>query len=97
MVNLIKIGAINYVRINGVSGPAYGTAWNPRPVNEQTGVAKDVVLIWRPGDCAGDVNEHHVYFSADFDEVNQSTVPYETVNEPCYAPCILDLNTTYYW
>jgi hypothetical protein len=90
-------GTINYARINGVSGPGYGVAWNPRPVNEQTGAPNNVTLMWRPGECAAEVNEHRVYFSADFDSVDQGTVPDVCVTEPNYAPGILDVNTTYYW
>jgi len=90
-------GTINYVITNGVSGPGYGVAWNPRPFIEQTGVANDVELKWRPGECTTEVDEHRVYLSTNFDGVNQGTVPCVRVAEPTYAPGVLVLNVTYYW
>jgi hypothetical protein len=90
-------GTINYARINGVSGPGYGVAWNPRPANEQTGAPNNITLMWRPGECATEVDEHRVYFGTNFNGVNQDTVPCVHLTEPNYSPGILDSNTTYYW
>ena len=90
-------GTINYARINGVSGPGYGVAWNPRPANEQIGAPNNVTLMWRPGECATEVDEHQVYFGTNFNGVNQGTVSCVHLTEPNYSPGILDSNTTYYW
>jgi hypothetical protein len=90
-------GTINYVRLNGISGPYYGIAWNPRPFNEQSGVPNDIILVWRPGDCMADMNGHNVYFGTDFNDVNKGTINYVTVSEPSYHLDNLDYNTTYYW
>jgi hypothetical protein len=90
-------GTINYVKTNGVSGPGYGTAWNPVPIDRQTGVACNVTLEWRPVACAVEVDEHRVYFSTDFNSVHGGTVDYVSVNEPNYTPGFLGINTTYYW
>jgi hypothetical protein len=62
-------GTINYVRLNGISGAAYGTACNPNPYNMQRDVAVNTMLSWRPGDCAADVNGHDVYFGTNFADV----------------------------
>jgi hypothetical protein len=39
-----------------------------------------------------------VYFSTDFNDVNERDPSVRTVeSDPCYPPGVLDLNTTYYW
>ncbi|MHC4808066.1 MAG: discoidin domain-containing protein, partial [Planctomycetota bacterium] len=76
----------------------YPEASNPTPAYEATDVPRDdVVLSWTPGMFASPINGHKVYFSENFNDVNdgiggitQSTSSYALGQR-------LDFNTTYYW
>jgi hypothetical protein len=78
------------------------TASLPKPPNGATGVPRDVVLKWRPGQYA---DTHDVYFGTDETKVtdanktNQLGVLVSEEQEAnTYDPCgLLELNTTYYW
>jgi len=48
------------------------TAWDENPEDGSDEVDKDVVLEWRPGLWAADVNGHDVYFGTSFAEVNDA-------------------------
>jgi hypothetical protein len=80
-----------------------GKAKNPYPADGAQDVPVDVVLTWTPGAGAADVNGHDVYFSTDFNDVNDANTSaagvYKGRQDPCeYArPGNLLLNTTYYW
>ncbi len=75
----------------------------PRPPNDATVVlhSDEFKLEWTPGLYVDDVNGHKVYYSEDFNDVNDRTALIDTVNEPYlvitdyFGP--LQLNTTYYW
>jgi hypothetical protein len=45
-------------------------AENPSPADEATDVPREVVLSWTPGVFAAPTNGHKVYFSEDFNDVN---------------------------
>jgi hypothetical protein len=73
---------------------APGAAVNPSPADEASGISPLEILSWTPGIEA---DTHELYFSIDFDEVNERSVPkvYPVTNS--YDPGALELNTTYYW
>ncbi len=77
----------------GVAGKAYG----PEPVDGQTGVPRDVVLNWTAGEFASPLNGHKVYFSENFDDVNDG-IGAITRNANSFEPLQrLDFDRTYYW
>jgi len=71
-------------------------AWYPNPRQGETGVARDVVLTWSPGDYAPVTNGHYVSFGAD-DPANLAPVgpQPQTPNNISVGP--FDLGKTYYW
>ncbi|MFQ6036730.1 MAG: discoidin domain-containing protein, partial [Sedimentisphaerales bacterium] len=72
-------------------------ATNPNPADEATDVPRDVVLSWTPGEYAPPVNGHRVYFSENFNDVNDG-IGGITQDANSYAPPQrLNLGTTYYW
>jgi len=73
---------------------APGSAVNPSPADGASGVSPLAILSWTPGIEA---DTHELYFSTDFDEVNERSGPtaYPVTNS--YNPGELELNTTYYW
>ncbi|MHC4336235.1 MAG: LamG domain-containing protein, partial [Planctomycetota bacterium] len=73
-----------------------GEAWMPYPADGATEVARDVVLIWKPGDYAA---SHDVYFGRDWDDVNDMTEPCDTpaLGNELYDPGLLELKASYYW
>ena len=79
---------------NFTTKPAWAT--NPSPGNNATGVSPtSAVLSWEPGPEAA---THNVYFSIDFNDVNNREPSVMTVEgDPCYTPGDLDLDTLYYW
>ncbi|KPK37664.1 MAG: hypothetical protein AMJ65_14090 [Phycisphaerae bacterium SG8_4] len=77
----------------GMAAKAYG----PEPSDGQTGVPRDVVLKWTAGEFASPLNGHRVYFSENFDEVNDG-IGGITQSHSSYAPPQhLDFEKTYYW
>jgi len=72
------------------------SAWNPKPQNSETGVARNAVLSWTPGDYAPTTQGHYVYFGAD-DPDNLALVASQPQSPNSYNPGTLDLGTTYYW
>ncbi len=71
-------------------------AWNPKPQNSETGVPRNAVLSWTPGDYAPTTEGHYVYFGAD-DPANMALVPSQPQSPNNYNPGALDLGRTYYW
>ena len=72
------------------------TASNPYPAEGQTDVPRDVVLGWTPGEYVPAINGHKVYFSENFDDVNDG-IGGIAQGDSSYAPGRLDFSTTYYW
>jgi hypothetical protein len=75
-----------------------GTAYDPNPGNQDEVVSREVVLDWKPG-C--DANSHKVYFSTDFNDVNerQGSAFIGEVSPNSIDPCagLLEYLTVYYW
>jgi len=104
-------GTTYYWRIDEVNDPNTwkGTVWNfpiipasvtnPRPTG--TGVNPLLpVLKWGPGPIVADVNGHYVYFSSDFNDVNDRDPDPNVrtvVSDPCFPLGLLELYTQYYW
>ena len=82
--------------ITSAFNPEPAVAWNPRPTGGTTvNLKKTMPLAWSPGDKAV---SHEVYFSGDFDDVNERDVDKIVTDDPCCtitAP--LELGETYYW
>jgi hypothetical protein len=79
--------------MKGQPGPASG----PMPADMATDVPRDVVLSWTPGEYAAPINGHRVYFSENFDDVNDGIGGIDQ-SASNYAPALrLDFDTTYYW
>ncbi|MHC4911644.1 MAG: LamG domain-containing protein [Planctomycetota bacterium] len=79
---------------NFVTIPAWAT--NPSPANNATDVSPtSAILSWAPGPV---VATHNVYFSSDFNDVNDRDTSVKTVrSEPNFNPGNLDLDKLYYW
>ncbi|MHC4646504.1 MAG: DUF6345 domain-containing protein [Planctomycetota bacterium] len=74
-------------------------ASSPWPTDGAAGVSRDVVLSWTPGIHAA---RHDVYFSSDFDDVNDATsgsAAYEGQQDvnSWDPPGLLEPHTSYYW
>ncbi|MHC4596778.1 MAG: LamG-like jellyroll fold domain-containing protein, partial [Planctomycetota bacterium] len=78
-------------------GPVSPLASYPHPENEATDVRREVVLSWEPGQFAPPVSGHTLYFSENFNDVNDG-VGGITQDVNSYAPPQrLEFGTTYYW
>ena len=73
---------------------APGAAVNPSPADGATGVSPVVTLSWTPGIEA---DTHELYFSTNFNEVNDRSISPAYPGSNSYDPGALELNTTYYW
>ena len=73
-----------------------GNATGPRPADGAIDVSRDVVLSWTPGVSAAPVNGHKVFFSENFNDVNDG-IGGITQSDSTYAPGRLDFGTTYSW
>ena len=74
-----------------------GKASNPSPANEAADVPRDVALSWTPGELAPATNGHKLFFSENFDEVNDR-IGGITQTASNYTPSKrLDFGKTYYW
>jgi hypothetical protein len=102
----LKWGQTYYWRVDEVNG---GTTWkgdvwtfamedgkalDPNPADDQWWVPIEVVLNWTPG---GEAVSHELYFSSDFDEVNDRSISPAVPGANSYDPGMLQLDTTYYW
>ncbi len=78
-------------------GTQPGVSSNPSPWNGALDIPREVVLSWTPGEFAPATNGHTVYFSENFNDVNDG-IGGITQNDTSYTPAQrLDLDTTYYW
>jgi hypothetical protein len=77
-------------------GTPPGTAFDPSPADGATDVPREVVLSWTPGEFAPPVNGHKVYFSENFNDVNDG-VGGIAQDASSYDPGRLDWGTAYYW
>jgi hypothetical protein len=69
----------------------------PSPAKGTTDIPPDVVLNWIPGELAPPTNGHKVYFSENFNDVNDG-IGGITQSAASYTPAQrLDFGTTYYW
>ncbi len=73
------------------------SAADPSPADEATDVPRDVVLSWTPGMFAPAINGHKVYFSENFNDVNDGIGGIAQSAESYTPAQRLDLATTYYW
>ncbi|MHC4594200.1 MAG: discoidin domain-containing protein [Planctomycetota bacterium] len=73
-----------------------GNAGGPSPADGAIDVPRDVVLSWTPGVNTAPVNGHKVYFSENFNDVNDG-IGGITQSDSSYDPGRLDFSTTYYW
>jgi len=80
-------------------GGDLSSAWFPQPRDFTRDVARDVTLIWKPGDYA---DWHDVYFGTSWEDVNDATTASGAVYKGRFGPNTynisdLDLDRTYYW
>jgi len=76
---------------------AKGQAKKPYPAKDATEVSPTPVLSWKPGEFAAPTNGHKVYFSENFNDVNDG-IGAITQDANSYAPAQrLDFGKTYYW
>jgi len=72
-------------------------ASDPSPAKGTTDVPRDVILNWTPGEFAPLINGHKVYFSDNFNDVNNG-IGGIAQSATTYVPAQrLDFGTTYYW
>jgi len=76
-------------------------ARHPRPADGQTDVPLNAVLSWTPGAYVTGLSpKHKVFFSDDFDDVNNGLAVVATHDVNCYpatGTLSLDFSQTYYW
>jgi hypothetical protein len=110
----LTVGATYYWRIDGISATVSpyiwkgriwefsindGTAFDPDPAHNETGVDLDPTLGWSAG-CFTDT--HNVYFGTAFDDVNDATTATSGIfihnqGGTTYEPNTLDYLGLYYW
>ena len=90
----IFLNAVRYML--GDAGDA-GKAIDPIPADAQTDVPRDVTLSWTPGKYAAAANGHTVYFSENFNDVNDGKGGIRQSNASYTPPQRLNFETTYYW
>ncbi|MHC4487177.1 MAG: LamG domain-containing protein, partial [Planctomycetota bacterium] len=83
--------------VQAMKGIPPGVASNPSPDNEATDVPREVVLSWTPGEFAPPINGHKVYFSENFNDVNDGVGGIAQDASSYTRPQRLDFGTTYYW
>jgi hypothetical protein len=74
-----------------------GAAKGPSPANGAIDVSRDVDLSWWAGAFAAPVNGHKVYFSENFNDVNDGIGGITQSASSYTPPQRLDWDTTYYW
>ncbi|MHC4595445.1 MAG: LamG-like jellyroll fold domain-containing protein [Planctomycetota bacterium] len=74
-----------------------GVASDPKPADETADVPRDVVLSWTPGEFAPPTNGHKVYFSENFNDVNDGIGGIAQDASSYAQPQRLDFAKTYYW
>ncbi|MHC4620284.1 MAG: hypothetical protein ACYTEQ_21255, partial [Planctomycetota bacterium] len=91
-----RVGGAAVLNAFVLEGGDPGMATFPRPGSGMTGVHPAVVLLWKPGLYA---EKHDVYFSTDFNDVNDGTALVsddQDANE-YDPPGLLTLARKYYW
>ncbi|MBA7692313.1 hypothetical protein ES703_100880 [subsurface metagenome] len=89
--------AINYAL--GLMGPP-ALAGSPRPGDGAKGVPKEVALTWRPGAYVEGLSpKHRVFFSENFDDVNDGIggIEQDVARYPIDGTLSLDMGKAYYW
>ena len=89
--------AVNYAL--GLTGPP-ALAANPRPRDGATDVPQEVALTWKPGAYVEGLSpKHRVFFSENFDDVNDGIggIEQDVERYPVDANLSLDLGKTCYW
>jgi hypothetical protein len=90
-------GVLSQAEIQAIMlGVPPGAASDPSPADGAEDVPRDVVLSWTPGEFAPTVNGHAVYFSENFNDVNDGAGA-ATQDANSYTPERLAFGTTYYW
>ncbi|MHC4175523.1 MAG: discoidin domain-containing protein, partial [Planctomycetota bacterium] len=74
-----------------------GKAAGPSPADGAIDVPRDVVLSWKPGVFAAPINAHKVYFSENFNDVNNGIGAITQSDSSYTPPQRLEFSTTYYW
>ncbi len=89
--------AINYAL--GLMGPP-ALAGSSRPGDGAKGVPKEVALTWRPGAYVEGLSpKHRVFFSENFDDVNDGIggIEQDVARYPIDGTLSLDMGKVYYW
>ena len=73
---------------------APGIALDPHPADGTSDASPSTLLSWTPGIEAV---SHELYFSTDFNDVNERLMTPETPGANTYDPGPLEFSTTYYW
>ncbi|MHC4621102.1 MAG: hypothetical protein ACYTEQ_25430, partial [Planctomycetota bacterium] len=91
-----RVGGAGVVNAFVLEGGDPGMATYPRPTSGAVGVHPEVVLMWKPGLYAV---KHDVYFSADFNDVNEGVALMSDDQDPNEydPPGLLTLARKYYW
>ncbi len=83
----------------GLTGPP-ALAGSPRPGDGAKGVSKEVALTWRPGAYVEGLSpKHRVFFSENFDDVNDGIggIEQDVARYPIDGTLSLDMGKSYYW
>jgi len=69
-------------------------AFEPKPVENASGVDIATTLSWRPG---REATSHKVFYGADRDAVAAGTAASKTVTDHSYTPTSMDFGADYFW
>ncbi|MHC4558251.1 MAG: LamG-like jellyroll fold domain-containing protein [Planctomycetota bacterium] len=84
--------------MNGEILTSSAPASNPSPTDGLTDVPRDVVLSWTPGEYVTGLSpKHKVFFSENFDNVNDGIGGITQDPNTYTPPGILEFSKTYYW
>ena len=73
-------------------------AWKPNPRDHDPDAAMHSILSWSPGALAAGSGRHRLYFSADFNDVNDRNPSVLTpLDVNTFDPNTLQLNGQYFW
>jgi len=93
-----QVFLVDNLKITMITEPAVVEfATDPVPDDEETDVCRDVVLSWTPGFYAPEINGHQVFFSDDFNDVNEGVDGVIQDTNTYTPPELLQWGTTYYW
>ncbi|HUT30519.1 MAG TPA: LamG domain-containing protein [Sedimentisphaerales bacterium] len=113
--NQMFYGKIDEVRISDealapsqflIFGGGQGVATRAKPSNGARNVCPDsLVLSWKPGPDAGDLNGHDVYFGTNYDDVKNAGTStagiykgrQDSNSYPEVGSLSVDIGATYYW